>query len=106
MAPLEEPCQVHISQMSEHPLAPDDIVASGLRRERVQTATDVAFHSRRVFAEERPGLFKELLIQFDHVDRLEERQQETLRNAADARAAVESSPSSRLCIRPLGRKHI
>ena len=104
LASLEELREVHVGQMAEHPLTPNDVIASLLRGERVQTAADVAFDPRCVFPEERLGLLEELGVQFHHVDGLKQRQQKTFCDASYSGAAVKSSASSCLRILPLNRK--
>ena len=50
LASLEERREIDVGEMPENPLAPDDVVATRLRGERVQAAADVAVDPRRVLA--------------------------------------------------------
>lgn len=84
-------CPFVSSRITYDPLDPDDVIASTLGYKVLQAATEVVAHSLAVLSQVRLCFVQELLRHVHQVHRLEERQQQTLGDPADACAAVQSA---------------
>ena len=81
-----------VAQLTEYPLAPDGVIAVGLRYKLDGVGVDIAQQFRRDGGQVASRRLQEGGVDVDQVDLVEQRQKHGLRHATDAAADIKSSP--------------